>query len=595
MLISTQGHTNDALYVIIAGSARIVETRRSSRKSGEKKEVELGPLFAGNYFGERSLVLDESALANVIAVGDVTCLKLSREEFRENVSASMLHELQADLRARNAERRRRRRLRKRLAKGESVENDEDQVKMTTSFQKRKLSTGDSLVNNKYVMMRVLGHGRYGEVFLCCDYHTGALYAMKVMDRPKKTRMEDIEEIAIMKTLKHANIVDLEEVIDDVKSQKLYIVQEYVKGGELMPMGSTGNPFPEELALRYFRDIVQGIHYLHSKGIVHRDLKPQNLLVADNGTIKLADFGTAIFTEDDAGNDDKVRAGGTPAFMPPELFKIHGSCEIDLKATDVWSLGVTLYCMVVGRPPFHAYDPVELANVIDACDIESIIPEDLAPALQDILLRMLDKDLRSRITIPQLAKHPWVTSMGTKSLQVHKTPRAERKKVILLIDESVTDRDVISRKLQELNFACRLAQSAAEGLALVTEAITGESDLVFDYVLLNYAMTGQTGADVASEVRFIGFLGVLIGISMDPAHKAAFSKGGVDKFLRKPFTGLDLLKVMGDERSDAKNLHRKKLREAITALDGTFNSPQHVCIYPFVGLHILSELYDSTLT
>jgi serine/threonine protein kinase len=136
------------------------------------------------------------------------------------------------------------------------------------------------------------------VNLVKDETTGVEYAMKVMARPstsgtKQSSLDtEIEEIAIMKKLRHPNIVMLHEVIDDPNSRKIYIIQEFVARGALMPDVEFCEPFTCEQAREYFRETLKGIRYLHSKGIVHRDIKPQNLLVAADGTVKLADFGVS---------------------------------------------------------------------------------------------------------------------------------------------------------------------------------------------------------------------------------------------------------------------------------------------------------------
>jgi serine/threonine protein kinase len=281
---------------------------------------------------------------------------------------------------------------------------------------RKLSSGDKLVN-KYLVVRELGRGATGEVYMVRDEETGQSYAMKVTNRYAAGWSEDSQrnrsialEIAVMKKLQHENIVNLIEVIDDPKNRKIFLVQELMEGGALMPDLEKQDPMINEVAWKYFRDVVAGLAYLHAEGVIHRDIKPQNILLTADGKAKIADFGAAVFVEAEEG---KVAYAGTPAFMSPELFL---SSEVAAEfskspAIDIFALGATLFCMVVGNPPWMANNQIELALKISNDCLEFPDQVYLDPHLKHLLGRMLEKDPELRIDLDGIVEDDWVTHEG----------------------------------------------------------------------------------------------------------------------------------------------------------------------------------------
>ena len=141
-----------------------------------------------------------------------------------------------------------------------------------------------------------------------------------------TFMDDVRrEIAIMKKLRHDNVLRLYEVMDDEKVNKLYLVLEYCKNGDLMQMTkgdartNSCTPLTDLQIWDVFRQILKGLKYLHENDIVHGDIKPQNLLVNESGVIKIADFGISKMIQSTEGEKEKLlETAGTPAFMSPEL-------------------------------------------------------------------------------------------------------------------------------------------------------------------------------------------------------------------------------------------------------------------------------------
>ena len=208
-----------------------------------------------------------------------------------------------------------------------------------------------------------------------------------------------EEIAIMKKLNHQNLVSLIEVLDDPSEDSLYMVLEYCKKGVVMKVGvdDRADPYDDESCRCWFRDLILGIEYLHAQGVVHRDIKPDNLLLTEDDILKIVDFGVSeMFSKE--SEMKTAKSAGSPAFLPPELCVAkHG--HISGKAADIWSMGVTLYCLRFGRIPFEKTAVLELYECIRNDDIE--LDADCSKEFEDLIRRLLEKDPTKRIKMPEL--------------------------------------------------------------------------------------------------------------------------------------------------------------------------------------------------
>ena len=220
-----------------------------------------------------------------------------------------------------------------------------------------------------------------------------------------------EEIAIMKKLNHNNLVSLIEVLDDPNEDSLYMVLEMCKKGVVMKVGinEKADPYPPESCRCWFRDLILGIEYLHAQGVVHRDIKPDNCLLTEDDVLKIVDFGVSEMFEK-ASEMKTAKSAGSPAFLPPELcVSRHG--DISGKAADIWSMGVTLYCLHFGKIPFEKSGVLDLYESIknDEVDLEIDCEDDF----RDLIHRILEKDPGKRITISELRVsifHPSRSSM-----------------------------------------------------------------------------------------------------------------------------------------------------------------------------------------
>lgn len=203
----------------------------------------------------------------------------------------------------------------------------------------------------------------------------------------------------MKKLDHPNLVSLYEVLDDPTQDSLYMVMEMCKKGVVMRVGldQRADPYPDDLCRYWFRDLILAIEYLHAQGVVHRDIKPDNCLITDDDVLKVVDFGVSEMFEKDS-EMVTAKSAGSPAFMPPELCVAkHG--DVSGKAADIWSMGVTLYCLKYGHIPFEKSGIFEMYESIktDTPDLSSEGDEDC----RDLLGRILEKDASKRIRMREL--------------------------------------------------------------------------------------------------------------------------------------------------------------------------------------------------
>ncbi|KAJ7427793.1 Calcium/calmodulin-dependent protein kinase kinase 1 [Willisornis vidua] len=309
-----------------------------------------------------------------------------------------------------------------------------------TIESHRVSISDSedcVQLNQYKLQSEIGKGSYGVVKLAYNENDDKYYAMKVLSKKKLLKQYGFprrppprgskassgeqpkpmapldrvyQEIAILKKLDHVNIVKLIEIKAD-PSPVCTTVFDLMRKGPVMEVPSD-QPFSEEQARLYFRDIVLGIEYLHYQKIIHRDIKPSNLLLGDDGHVKIADFGVSNQFE---GNDAQLSStAGTPAFMAPEAISQTGK-SFSGKALDVWAMGITLYCFVYGKCPFIDEYILGLHNRIKTKPVEFPEEAQITDELKELMLRMLDKNPETRITVPEIKEHPWLTRGGEEPL------------------------------------------------------------------------------------------------------------------------------------------------------------------------------------
>jgi serine/threonine protein kinase len=241
-----------------------------------------------------------------------------------------------------------------------------------------------------------------------------------------------KEVAILKKMKHPNVVQLFEVIDDPVNDYLFLVMEYVQNGPVMKLenGRSHRTLSESKSRKFMIDILNGLEYLHSLRVCHRDIKPENLLLDSSDVVKLSDFGVSQMFE---GDDDTLKVtAGTPAFLSPEAC---AGENFSGKLADIWALGITLFIFTFGYPPFFGESYMDIYKSIQQDELS--FPEEatqVSPELVNLIKRMLDKDAKTRIRLADIKNHPWITQTGT----IEEAEQIEQKHVYEETDDDESD-------------------------------------------------------------------------------------------------------------------------------------------------------------
>ncbi|KAF9239895.1 hypothetical protein BU15DRAFT_46245 [Melanogaster broomeanus] len=292
----------------------------------------------------------------------------------------------------------------------------------TRWQKEKAAAGfgafefpeDPKYIGQWIIGECIGKGASGRVRIAKHRYTGQLAAIKILPfqplvnsdvslathlaKSEKQRLSIDREIVMMKLMNHPNILRIYDVFEG--ENELYLVLEYVEGGELFDFLVNRGRLPPLEALAFFKQIVYGLNYAHTFSIIHRDLKPENILISSLNPplIKVADWGMAAFAPHALQLETSC---GSPHYASPEI--VNG-VKYKGNATDIWSCGVILYALLTGRLPFDDKNVRTLLAKVKTGRYE--LPAYIDPMAKDLLTRMLVVDVNQRITIPEIMDHPW---------------------------------------------------------------------------------------------------------------------------------------------------------------------------------------------
>ncbi|KAI4889269.1 hypothetical protein NFI96_013534 [Prochilodus magdalenae] len=313
----------------------------------------------------------------------------------------------------------------------------------------------------YSFGRKLGQGSFGVVCEAIHNETQKKWAIKKVNKEKagSSGVKLLErEVNILKRVNHAHIIHLEEVFETPK--KMYLVMELCEGGELKRLLQKNKRLSEEETRHIISSLAEATVYLHKKDIVHRDLKLENILVKsyhsdDNGAvnIKVTDFGLSV-QKGGVGSEKMLQATcGTPIYMAPEVINGHEYSQ----QCDVWSIGVIMYMLLCGEPPFMSSSEERLFELIKKGELNFSGPvwDTISNAATKVLRCLLKVDPAHRITASELLDNPWVR--GDTSTNASPTNVLEMMRQFRDAPED-GESDELSKGLSSLSFSLAFSRS-----------------------------------------------------------------------------------------------------------------------------------------
>ncbi|XP_058199750.1 CBL-interacting serine/threonine-protein kinase 23 isoform X2 [Rhododendron vialii] len=256
---------------------------------------------------------------------------------------------------------------------------------------------------RYELGRTLGEGTFAKVKFARNTETGENVAIKILDKEKVLKHKMIgqikREISTMKLIRHPNVIRMYEVM--ASKAKIYIVLEFVTGGELFDKIASKGRLKEDEARKYFQQLINAVDYCHSRGVFHRDSQPENLLLDANGVLKVSDFGLSALPQQVREDGLLHTTCGTPNYVAPEVINNKG---YDGAKADLWSCGVILFVLMAGYLPFEESNLMALYKKIFKA--EFTCPPWFSSSAKKLIKRILDPNPTTRITIAEVIENEW---------------------------------------------------------------------------------------------------------------------------------------------------------------------------------------------
>jgi serum/glucocorticoid-regulated kinase 2 len=325
------------------------------------------------------------------------------------------------------------------------ERDHKWVRSSTLYSKESV---DEAVFEDFLIKQVLGVGSFGKVYLVENKNTGKIHAMKSI---KKDKIQDYDKMEstkleehILHNSEHPNIVSLDYVFKSEK--RIYFIMQFVRGGELFKQIIDWRRFEEQRAKFYAAQITLALGHLHSQNVLYRDLKPENVLLGDDGYVYLTDFGLSrILSKDEIAKS----FWGTAEYLAPEMVTSSGHNY----GIDWWALGILIYEMIVGIPPFYHKNRDHMFFLIKEAEIKYPDPKKhgitVSEDAKDLINKLLVKDMDNRLGNlsdgKEILAHPWFADLKIKDV-VNKTmvppfkPEISDKYDTSYFDPTVTEMD-----------------------------------------------------------------------------------------------------------------------------------------------------------
>ncbi|XP_055388711.1 serine/threonine-protein kinase Sgk2-like [Condylostylus longicornis] len=305
----------------------------------------------------------------------------------------------------------------------------------SKYSQRKVSPED------FVLLKVIGKGSYGKVMMVRYKQDGGVYAMKMLRKENIIKRNQVEhtktERNVLESINHPFIVQLYFAFQTPK--KLYFVMEYCPGGELFFHLSLAGRLSEGRARYYASEIVLALEHLHKLDIVYRDLKPENVLLDEEGHVRLTDFG--LSKEGVQDNFSAKSLCGTPEYLAPEILNQTGHG----KAVDWWSLGALIYEMLTGLPPFYTRDRELLFENIRSAELR--YPSFISPVAKSLLIGLFQRDPNRRLgggkrDAEEIKAHPFFATVDWQRVYYKLEPPPFRPTLVSKTDVQYFDKEFV---------------------------------------------------------------------------------------------------------------------------------------------------------
>jgi myosin-3 len=279
-------------------------------------------------------------------------------------------------------------------------------------------------DNYWELLESIGEGTYGEVFKARNLQTGNYAAVKVMESINEVIEEIEEEYMILKDLSnHPNLPKFFGIFlkKSIEEDQLWLVLELCSNGSVTDLVKSlikcGQKLDENVIAHILRQTVLALEHLHKNYVMHRDVKGHNILITENGAVKLVDFGVSAHLKSSVGR--RNTSVGTPFWMAPEVIACEQQMEYDYDVRcDIWSLGITAIELADGEPPLSELHPMRALFKIPRNPSPTVRnPKDWSPEYNDFIRKCLVKDFERRPTVDELLKHPFLTRVADSGPQL----------------------------------------------------------------------------------------------------------------------------------------------------------------------------------
>ncbi len=300
----------------------------------------------------------------------------------------------------------------------------------------------------YQIIKLLGKGSFGKVYLGLQKLTNRLVAIKRLDKlyfkDEITKKKILCEVKILKKLLgHPSIIKLLEVFENKKY--VFFVMEYASNGDLLKQLKTKSFFNEDEAKYIFHQIASGLRYIHKQGIIHRDIKLDNILIDEYFHCKICDFGVSRYMKPHELVNEQC---GTPAYLAPEIVLEKGYTGF---GADIWSLGVLLFCILTGSMPFKGSSLESLKKAIVKGEFEFPDNPRLSKEAKDLINNMLVLNSEKRFNIEKVLCHRWLAEMSLDKSTMKNIQNFEKRQFSYLDDYEYKINDFALDYVKELGF------------------------------------------------------------------------------------------------------------------------------------------------